>query len=101
LSILQQGGIGTFLPASDVYLDAADRIPLLHSASSVAIGNLDGDQKLDLAVSLRIESSVGVLHQDPAQAGMYLPMATYPVGLHPDSVAIGDLNRDGKSDLAV
>src|SRR6185369_17807434 len=92
LSILQQSGGGSFNAASDIFLDPSDRGDFLHSASSVAIGSLDADGRLDLAVSLRFENSVGVLHQDPAHAGFFLPMTTYQVGSHPDSIAIGDLN---------
>src|SRR5208283_5061347 len=33
--------------------------------------------------------------------GTFRPQVTYPTGLTPDAVAVGDFNGDGKLDLAV
>jgi hypothetical protein len=72
--------------------------------SAVAIADLNGDGKADLAVADRGSNKVSVL------ANLTAPGATIPVfaasqdfsvGMQPDALAIGDLNGDGRPDLAV
>jgi hypothetical protein len=64
----------------------------------VAVGDFNGDQKLDLAVA-SYGSGVSVLLGN-GQGSFGVP-ASFKVGLEPDSVAIGDFNGDQKLDLAV
>ncbi len=64
----------------------------------VAIGDLNGDGKLDLAITNLTDNSVSVLLQQ--SAGGY-SRTDYAVGTKPYSVAMGDLNGDGKLDLAI
>jgi hypothetical protein len=69
------------------------------TAVFVAIADLNGDGKLDLAVAECGSNVVTILlgkGDGSFQAG-----ASYPVGMCPASVASGDFNRDGKLDLAV
>jgi FG-GAP-like repeat len=70
---------------------------------SVAIGDLNGDGKPDLAVidanPPNLSNSISVLLGNGD--GTFQSKTTYATGLDPVSVAIGDLNRDGKLDLAV
>lgn len=84
---------------------AATNYPTGFGSQSVAIGDLNGDGRLDLAVanagSLGSTGSISVLLQDPANPGTYLTATNYPGRSQPLSVAIGDLNGDGKPDLAV
>lgn len=71
---------------------------------NVAVGDLNGDGKPDLVVANLGGSrtgSVSVLLQDPAQAGTFLAATNYPGVYQPLSVAIGDLNGDGKPDIAI
>ena len=66
--------------------------------SSVAIGDLNGDGKPDLATANADANSVSVLLN--RGDGSFEAKLDYRTGRGPVSVAIGDLNGDGKPDLA-
>ncbi|HZC25060.1 MAG TPA: VCBS repeat-containing protein, partial [Candidatus Binatia bacterium] len=75
---------------------------------ALVAGDLNGDGKPDLVSVNTImnasgtgDSSVSVLLQDPANPGKFLSATNYPTGFSPVSAAIGDLNGDGRPDLAV
>jgi len=65
----------------------------------VAIGDLNGDGRRDLAVANTNSNTVSVLfgHGD----GTFEPRADFAAGKQPVSVAIGDLSGEGVPDVAV
>jgi hypothetical protein len=73
-------------------------IGLGYGLMSVAIGDLNGDGKLDVAAANESGDSVSVLLN--SGNGGLLPHVDYETGSLPESVAIGDLNGDGKADMA-
>jgi alpha-tubulin suppressor-like RCC1 family protein len=95
VSVLLGAGSGAFTPAS------GSPITVGSEPFSVAIGDLDGDGVPDLAVANNASDSVSVLLG--AGSGTFTPASGSPVtvGTNPVSVAIGDLNGDGRPDLAV
>src|SRR5688500_17892699 len=66
--------------------------------SSVAIGDLNGDVRPELATANVRPSAVSVLLS--WGIGRYQARRHYAPGRGPSSVAIGDLNADGRPDLA-
>jgi uncharacterized repeat protein (TIGR03803 family)/surface protein len=68
----------------------------------VAIGDLDGDGKADLAVTNGTSLTVSVFRSTGSSGTIsYAPKVDFATGSNPKSVAIGDLDGDGKADLAV
>ena len=67
--------------------------------SSVAIGDVNGDGHPDLiATNNQSSGTVSVLLND-GHGFFFTTLASYGVGAHPRSVAIGDLNGDGHPEL--
>ncbi|MFC1707325.1 FG-GAP repeat domain-containing protein [Planctomycetota bacterium] len=64
---------------------------------SVALGDLDGDGRLDAAVANGASNDISLLYQ--TAPGTFVEQRK-PANT-PSAVAIGDLNNDGRSDLAV
>ena len=85
--------------AQTVSFSAATNFAAGSGPLSVAIGDLNGDGKPDLAVANHPSSNVSLLLGDGT--GAFGPATSFPAGTNPGSVAIGDLNGDGKPDLAV
>ena len=92
VSILIGNGDGTFAAAVNYGVGTAP-------AWSVAVADLNGDGKPDLAVANYGSNNVSILLGNGD--GTFAAAVNYPVGDAPFSLAIGDLNGDGKPDLAV
>jgi FG-GAP-like repeat/FlgD Ig-like domain/FG-GAP repeat len=91
VDVLLGNGVGTF-GASHPY--ATGRLPL-----SLAIEDLNGDGRLDLALVNAADSTISVLLGNGD--GSFGTKRDYFTGGFPSSIAIGDVNRDGRPDLAV
>jgi FG-GAP-like repeat/FG-GAP repeat len=91
VSILLGDGTGNFTLASS----PATGI----QGYSIAVGDFNGDGKLDLAVTNYGSNTVSILLGDGT--GNFTPISSPATGTNPYSVAVGDFNGDGKLDLAV
>ncbi|NOT21767.1 MAG: VCBS repeat-containing protein [Nitrospiraceae bacterium] len=67
----------------------------------VSIGDLNGDNLMDLVAANESSASISILFQNSSSHGTFLTAQNLGVGAHPNGVAIGDLNGDGHLDIAV
>jgi len=70
-----------------------------NTPQSVAVGDFNGDGKLDLVVTNTADGTISVLLGNGD--GTFQNQVTYVTGKGPYSVAVGDFNGDGKLDLVV
>jgi hypothetical protein len=92
VSILLGNGDGTFQPANNNMV--AGKNP-----SSIAVGDFNGDNRLDLIVANNGNNTVSVLLGNGD--GTFQTHVDYATGTGPYSVALGDFNGDQSLDLAV
>lgn len=94
LTVLLGQGDGTFEPAAESPI-ATDGSPL-----GLAVGRLDGDADLDLALVQGAPETVRILLGDGD--GTFTPAAAEPsVGLNPIAIAAAELSGDANTDLVV
>lgn len=73
-------------------------IPLGFVAHSVAVGDLDGDGRRDLALAAQDRNAVAIFRS--LVANEFAPAEFYGVGISPKDIALADLNGDGRLDAA-
>lgn len=88
------GGSGTFSSSGNTYASGAD-------PTSMALGDLNNDGDLDMIVLNRGSDSFNVYMGGSGGGFNGLPNSPIEVGSGPASLALGDLNRDGNTDVAV
>lgn len=97
LSVLLQGAPGTFAAPVHHLTD--------YRAAALAVGDLNGDGKPDVAVANAglpgFPGSVSVLLQNPTTPGVLAVAVNYTGAWGPLGVAIGDMDGDGSPDLVL
>jgi Calx-beta domain/FG-GAP-like repeat/RTX calcium-binding nonapeptide repeat (4 copies) len=95
VSVLLGKGDGTFYPANNISVVGFNGL----SPSSVAVGDFDKDDKLDLVTANNINNNISVLFgkgDGSFKAAVNFPLESASV---PISVAVADFNGDQKSDI--
>ncbi len=94
LTILFGDGRGNFTPAPNSPLDLGRR------AYQLVLADMNGDEKNDLVVSLASDAGgVIVLLGDWRGGFKHAPGSPFPTGRGAYSLAVGDINRDGRRDI--
>jgi hypothetical protein len=99
VTIWYQTAPGTFPVAPSIVLGGAG---LTQGPSSVAIGDVDGDGKLDVVCANRTGNNLAVFLQQPAGGFVGTPsftLATSSAPVQPSHVEMTDVNGDGWLDL--
>lgn len=95
VSVMFGANTGTFINRVEYSIDsAASNVP-----NAVALGDFNGDTRLDLAVTNLNNKNVGILLG--TATGTFTGLSNITVSATPMGVATGDFNTDGAKDLAV
>lgn len=86
----------------NVYLESRKNFSIGQFATGISINDLDGDGKPDIAVTKSSANTISILKNTSVTGVISLATAVdIPTSNEPDGIAVGDLDNDGKSDLAV
>jgi hypothetical protein len=94
-----QGGAEVFLGNGDGTFSPLSVDTRAGGSAALAVGDFNGDGKLDRAVLNPTANSVSI--QLGNGDGTFQAPVSYPTGVGPASIVAGDFNNDGKLDLAV
>ncbi len=70
-------------------------------ASAIATGDFNGDGKVDVVISSPSAKNAAIYLGDGSGGFTQASGSPYSTGYDPESVAVGDFNRDGNADIAV
>jgi hypothetical protein len=90
--------LGVLLATPDGGFRAGPGIAIGRSARGIAAADLDADGAADLVIASAATNRVVVVHGDGRGGGT---VKAYPASLAPFQVAVADLNGDGQLDVAV
>jgi len=85
--------------ASTVQFKPAQSYVVGTNPASVAVGDFNGDGKLDVAVANGGSSNVSILLG--SGDGALQPARNFDAGVTPNGIAVADINGDGKLDIAL
>jgi hypothetical protein len=94
-------GVSVLLGNGDGSFQAARAFAAGSSPQSVALGDFNGDDRLDLAVANDFSGGGSVSVLVGNGDGTFQPPRSFTTGVDPASVAVADLNGDGRLDLAI
>jgi gliding motility-associated-like protein len=86
---------GAFLPGDIKVLTVGTPI------KNIRIGDLDGDRKPDIAFTQLISSSVGIFLNQSTTSLAFASLKTFETDLTPWGIDFGDIDGDGKIDIAM
>lgn len=94
--------LAVFKQAADGSFPSATRLPTLDNPWAVRVADIDNDGRLDIVVTHAGWSNVGIyLQRDGGSFASEELYAAQTVAVHPQVLAIADLNRDGLRDIVV
>jgi hypothetical protein len=91
--VLLQTSAGNFNPASPLALGAGS------GAGAVAVGDYNGDNRLDLSIANLNSNNITVYLQNSAGQLVEAPFSPLAAGSEPRDVYTADLNNDGRHDI--
>jgi hypothetical protein len=96
-NVTSAGFISIFNQTTSGTIGSRDDLNAGNYPDGLAVGDINNDSRLDIAVANRFDGTVGVIPQRPG--GGFYNMTGYVAGNGPRGVAIGDVNNDGLDDI--
>jgi hypothetical protein len=97
------GSVSTFLNTSTSTFSLAPKLDYITGAAPriKLLGDINNDGLIDIVTGNYSSSTISILLNTSTSTFSLANKVDYTTGTQPTSVAIGDLNNDGKTDLAV